>query len=250
MQQPGISIGPFIIYYYGLIIALAVLFWYLYCSRFSSDYKISKNKIDLFFLFILPFVLVGARAYHVFSEFGYYYYFPVEIFQIWKGGLGIFGAIIGGIIGSFLFCKIYKIRYILMLSLISPPLLLVQAIGRLANYFNLEGFGFPTSLPWGIYIPFSNRPLLFINKLYFHPTFFYESILCLIAFIVFWLIKKKINKKMYFSFYLISYGIIRIITEFFRIDTWEISGFKIAYIISFLMIAFGITLGRYFYKHP
>lgn len=242
MQQGFLSLGPLTLHFYGLFIAFGFLFLFYYSHRNCESFSIKHLDVDRAFLVILFSSLFGARLYHVFSWFNYYKMFPIEIFYIWQGGMGIFGAIAGSIIGLLVYSKINKINLFNILSLFGPPLLITQAIGRIGNYFNHEGFGPPTSLPWGIYILVYDRPIQFIEQNFYHPTFFYEALLCLLAFIIFIVIKKRLNHRMYFPFYLISYGLIRLVTESFRFDTWAIFNFKVAHVLSGAMILFGFFL--------
>lgn len=228
---------------YGLFIAIGLIFVYFWVKINSPKYKLDPSTTEnaLFVAFI--FALVGGRFYHVLSSWSYYYTRPQEIFFVWHGGLGILGAIFGGLFGILISCRIKKIRMMPVLNLLAPPILLAQAIGRIGNFFNHEAFGPPTNLPWAIFIPFSSRPAEFLSFSRFHPTFFYESLLCLLAFAIFIFLSRKLKRNnLGFAYYLISYGAIRFITEFQRFDTWKVFDIKIALVISLLMIAFGSIL--------
>lgn len=239
MPQGQFSLGPVIFNLYGFLIAISLFFLYFYAKKFAKDFGF-KN-IDLLFYLILPFSLIGARLYHVISWWGYYRIFPIEIFFVWQGGLGIFGAIAGGLAGVALFFRFRKKLFLPAINLLFPPMLLSQAIGRLGNFFNKEAFGPPTNLPWKIFIPVSQRPIQYLDQSFFHPTFLYESLLCAMAFgLFFFFLRKRIPKEKYFPFYLISYGLIRFFTEFYRLDTFKINNLKIAFFISGAMVLFGI----------
>lgn len=237
-----ILLGPIKIYFYGIFISFAIASWYLYLK---SSLKRTKeySYLDSLFTVSLISALIGARLYHVLSWYSYYKRFPLEIFYFWQGGLGVFGAITGGLVGLFILSKAKHLSFLTILNLITPPLLMTQAIGRLGNNFNYEAFGPPTDLPWKIFIPTSERPLNYLEKSYFHPTFLYESILCLIAFLIyFFIFKKNKPQKFGFAYYLISYGLIRFFTEFFRIDTLVIYNIHAAHIFSLIMIISGLWL--------
>ncbi len=211
---------------YGFFVALSLFVLSFYSQKRAPFYGLKAQSVESAYLASLIFALIGARLYHVFSSFSYYLHSPLKILFLWEGGLGIFGGIIGGIIGLG-FCSKWKhIDFLKLLNLMAPPLLLVQAIGRVGNFFNHEGFGPPTNLPWKIFIPIEYRPPQFLAHAYFHPTFFYESLLCLLAFLVFVFFIKRRN--LGFVYYLWSYGIIRFMTEFWRWDTWTWNGFKVA----------------------
>lgn len=219
MLQPYFVILGLQVNFYGIFIALAILAVYLGLTAKAKDFGIKTSEIDTIFLFSLPFGLIGARVYHVLSDFQHYWHKPLEIFSIWHGGLGIFGAILGFLCAILLYCHIKKIRPLLMLNFIFPWLLLAQAIGRIGNFFNQEGFG--------------------LNRF---PTFFLEAILCVVAFGIFLLLPQKIKTRFGFSYYLITYGLIRFSTEFFRTDTWMIGEIKLAHLLSLFFIVLGVYL--------
>jgi len=240
------SFGPITIYWYGLLMALAIILGALIFYYFVKRLKVkSALVIDLLF-YLLIFGLLGGRLYHVLSEFSYYYHAPLKIFFIWQGGLGIYGATIGGALALYFFVKKNQNKinfspvtnrlslgaYILMLmDLLVPSLALGQALGRFGNYFNQELFGLPTSLPWGIPIDSTNRPIEFINFEFFHPLFLYESLFCFLLFIFLFLLARKIyltatsvktTPGLILTFYLFGYSIWRFFIEFLRLDSQPI----------------------------
>lgn len=228
---------------YGLFISLATLFGFLYAKKRASLFKIPTKEMDNLFLIVLPLSLIGARLYHVFDKWSFYSGHPESFLYVWKGGLGILGALFGGLLGVILYWFFTK-RFSLtsLLDLLAPSLLLGQAIGRFGNYFNQEGFGPPTSLPWGIYIDPARRPYSWQNFEKFHPTFFYEALWDFFGFLIIVSLEKKLIKKPFSltAFYLIIYGLGRFLIEFFRFDTASIMGIKVAQMISFLMIFIGL----------
>src|SRR3989344_1414559 len=239
MLNPYLKIGPVNVHFYGLIIALAIYIGY---------YLAKKNpKIFDDSLLILPLVLaiIGARIYHVLDYYSTYSKNPISVFFIQNGGLGIWGAILGAVIGFYFFAKLRKLNLLTILDLASPSLLLGQAIGRIGNWINQEGFGPPTSLPWGVYINEQNRPFQFQNFSHFHPTFFYEAILNLAFFIALIELSQRFKRPgQIFGLYLISYSLIRFSVEFLRIDTWVVSQLKIAHLISVVVLFIGVYLFR------
>jgi len=232
------------IYFYGIFISLGVFLGYFFSKKRAKKNGIKEEILDSVYLLLIPFSVLGARIYHVLSWLSYYLLFPREVFSIRNGGLGIFGSIIFGILALFLFCKIKKQDFILILDLISPSILLSQAIGRVGNFFNQEAFGPPTDLPWKFYVSPDKRPIEFISFSYFHPTFFYEAILCILAFLIILVLEKNLKPAKGFSSgsYLFSYGLIRFFTEFLRFDTWKIFGFKMAQVISVMFVGIGLYL--------
>ena len=246
-----IQIGPVSIYWYGvLIVTGAVLAAYI-ASRLSSknghDPELAWNLL----LIALLTGVIGARLYHVVSSWDYYRVNPSEIFGLQMRGFGIYGAVVGGLVGVWAFTRYHKLRFLEWIDYCSPGLLLAQAIGRWGNFFNSELFGPPTDLPWGVYIPPANRvapnlPADYINYEYFHPTFFYESALNFIGFLILlYLARNWKRNRLYgdiFFLYGLIYPVIRFFIEFLRPDAWKIAGFPVAQWISIAAVVFFCSL--------
>ena len=242
--KPQIKIGFLTIHLYGLIIALAIYIGYALAKKRASLYKIPQKIFDDPILLVpLILAIIGARAYHVADYRAYYSQNLWAVFLIGRGGLGIWGAIAGTVLGFVIVCKVRKINVFSALDLASPSLILGQAIGRLGNYFNQEGFGPPTQKPWSIYISPDRRPEIYQNFSRFHPTFFYEAIIDLIFFVIIISLASRLKKKgQVFAFYLILYSTGRFIVEFWRIDTATVGTIKIAHLISIITFTLGILL--------
>jgi len=249
-QSVLINLGPITIYWYGLFIVLGILAALTVILYLAKRFKINPEKIwDLSFYLVL-FGLVGARIYEIFLEFPYYYLHPSQIVKVWEGGLAIHGAIIAGILTTFIFVKKNKLDFWILLAITAPGLALGQAIGRFGNWFNQELFGQPTNLPWGIPIAVTNRPLAFIDQQFFHPTFLYESLGCLAIaiFLFIWLYnqKNKLNKKVAMQVsasYLALYSLLRFGLEFIRLDATPILlGFRWPQVISLIFLALALII--------
>ena len=223
-----LSLDPIHIYWYGLFMILGILAALFISLKLARYYKIEKEKIfDLSFWLII-IGLLGARIYDVFLNFSYYLKYPLDVFKIWQGGLAIHGAIIAGLLVIYLFSKKQKTSFWTFTSIIVPGLVLGQAIGRFGNYFNQELFGLPTTKPWGIPIDLINRPADYITDIFFHPTFLYESLGCLLIFIIlisanYLIIKKRDIANRYYQIlltvlYMILYSILRFCLEFIKVD--------------------------------
>ncbi|OGE01026.1 prolipoprotein diacylglyceryl transferase [Candidatus Curtissbacteria bacterium RIFCSPLOWO2_02_FULL_40_11] len=244
MLPRSVEAGPISIHLYGLLIAAAIYIgWYLAKKR-AHFYQIPIKIFDDPILLIpLAFSIIGARLYHVIDFWKVYRADPVSIFYIANGGLGIWGGLLGLFIGFYIVAKIKKIDLFAALDLVAPSIILGQAIGRVGNYINQEGFGPPTNLPWGVFIERQNRPTEFVSSTHFHPTFFYEAVLNFIFFAVLFKIAPNLKKKgQVFAIYLIFYSASRLISEFFRIDTWTIGEIKIAHVISVTVFIIGFCL--------
>src|SRR3989344_1748070 len=239
-----IKIGFLTIHLYGLIIAVSIYAGYLLAKRRFSAYRIPRKIFDDPIL-LLPLVLaiVGARLYHVLDYWLVYSQRPIEILYIANGGLVIWGAIAGAVLGFWFVAKVRNLNFLSVLDLTAPSLLLGQAIGRLGNYINQEGFGPPTQIPWRVYISPDHRPIIYQNFTHFHPTFFYEAIADLIFFVIIISLASRFKKRgQVFALYLMLYSIGRFIVEFWRIDTATIGTLKVAHVLSVLIFTIGIFL--------
>ncbi len=248
-QSPGdiaFSIFKFPVYYYGIIVSLAILAGYIVAYHlFKKYYDTEKAKYILDFSpFIIILGIIGARLYYCTVNLQYYFRHPVEIFNIRQGGLSIHGMIIIGIISLYIFAKKYDISFKKLADVFLCGSIFAQSIGRWGNFFNSEAFGTPTNLPWKLYISPSHRPVEYLNFEYFHPTFLYESILDFIIFLVLIILFKKMSKipGRIACLYLILYSAARIVVESCRIDSiLNIAGIPIAQIVSLFLITLGIV---------
>ena len=170
------QLGPFALRWYGLLIALAVLAGLTLATRLGNARGIEPALIaDLLPLLVLGAV-IGARIYYVALEWRQYAANPIEALAIWRGGIAIHGALIGGVLTTILYCRWRRQPFWPLLDVLVPAVALGQAIGRWGNFFNSEAFGLPTDLPWKLTIPLPNRPAPFLHQSTFHPTFLYESL--------------------------------------------------------------------------
>jgi prolipoprotein diacylglyceryl transferase len=201
--------------------------------------------------------VVGARVYHVISDYQLFTDDWLRAFQIWKGGLSIWGVLAGGVIAVIVLTRIKHVETLPLMDCIAPGLLAAQAIGRWGNYFNQELFGGPTDLPWGIEISPGKRPPGYLNVTTFHPTFLYESLYCLFLLgVVLWVERRfRLRKGQMFALYLATYTFGRFFFEDMRIDPAnEIFGVRInswvSAIVCILSIGWFVWLGRRGSEYP
>ncbi len=261
-QSPGpviFEIGPFIIRWYGLLIASAILIGVTLSQYLAQRQGINPDLLGDLAIWLVIGAIPGARLYYVLFEWQEYAQRPEDIIAIWKGGIAIHGAIIGGTIATLIFSRLNKVSLWQLIDLVVPSLILGQAIGRWGNFFNSEAFGRPTDLPWKLYIPFSNRPSGYLNYEYFHPTFLYESlwnlgVFAMILWLFFWGLKHKDRLKTgTLAFvYLISYSAGRFWIEGLRTDSLMLGFLRIAQVVSLAAIALGILglVWLYVLKRP
>jgi len=175
----------------------------------------------------VPFGLVGGRLYHVLTDSSLYFgegRNPVEALYIWRGGLGIWGAIALGALGIIVGARRKGIRLLPVLDAIAPTVLVAQAIGRWGNWFNQELFGRPTDLPWALEIDPEHRPAGYFQDDTFHPTFLYEFLWNLGAFgFVIWADRKfRLGHGRVAALYVMAYTLGRGWIEMLRIDDVEL----------------------------
>ena len=257
--------GSFPILWYGILLVSGALVAAYISSLDAKRRGINADHIWNGLLAVFITGVIGARLYHVISSptgtnVGLQYYLnnPVEILNIRAGGLGIYGAIGGGVLGLYLYCRYAKVNFMQFVDMAFLGVLFGQAIGRWGNFFNQELYGYPTDLPWGISIDAAHRLPLFgdltkypVETTRFTPTFLYESLLALGAglFLVYasrrWSNRLKTGDM--FLLWGMLYGVVRFLTEFQRPDAWLISGIPAAQIIAlFLIVLCGVA---YLYRH-
>ena len=256
-QSPGpiiFEVGPIVIRWYGLLIASAVLIGVSLSQYLAKRRGVNPDALADLAIWLVIGAIPCARIYYVLFEWQEYAQRPEDIIAIWKGGIAIHGAIIGGTIATILFARLNRISFWQLLDLIAPSLILGQAIGRWGNFFNSEAFGKPTNLPWKLYLAPPYRPVEFFDSAYFHPTFLYESLWDLGVFILllslfFWGLKNYNDLKTgtLAAVYLISYSLGRVWIEWLRTDSLMLGPFKIAQLVSLSAIALGLLILAWLY---
>ena len=249
-QSPGpviFEIGPLALRWYGLLIASAVLIGVSLSQYLAKRRGVNPDLLGDLTIWLVLTAIPSARIYYVLFQWQQYSQHPEDIIAVWKGGIAIHGAIIGGTIATLIFAKVNKISFWQLTDLVAPSLILGQAIGRWGNFFNSEAFGSPTDVPWKLYIPPANRPLEYLNYDYFHPTFLYESVWNIGVFIILLFLffrglkgRNRIKVGTLTFVYLIGYSIGRFWIEGLRTDSLMFGSLKIAQIISLVAIALGI----------
>ena len=246
----GITIGPIKIYFYGIIIMLGVLAAVWIAIKEAERRNLDSEYVWDMVPWLLVLGIVGARLWHVFTPsqsmgVGPEYYFsnPLQILNTRRGGLGIPGAVIGGLLALWLYTKRKGLKMMTWADIIVPGLALAQAIGRWGNFFNQELYGPPTNLPWGITIDEAHRLAGYEAFSKFHPMFLYESLWNLFNFFLLMLIGRKYEEKLVSGdllyIYLIIYPVGRFLLEFIRLDASYIGSININQIIMACVAVFG-----------
>ena len=267
MRSPGpeiIRLGPFLIRWYGLLIALSVLIGLNLSRYLAKTRRIDPSAINDLLPILVLSAIIGARSYYVFFEWSEYKNNLIDALKIWNGGIAIHGALLSGSVAVLVFSRIKKIQFWNLLDILLPSVSIGQCIGRWGNFFNNEAFGVPTEIPWKLSIPYINRPEIFSNYEYFHPTFLYESLWNLGVFIILmtlFALKSKKSIKLpegaITCIYLITYSLGRFWIEGLRVDPLCIGaippfcegGIRIAQLVSILLVCLGSIGLFWLYKN-
>ncbi len=245
--------------WYGVIIAFGFTLAALFGGRIAYTWRINLSKMVDVLIYGTFGGIIGARAYYVIFQWDYYSQNPVEIIQIWNGGLAIYGGIIGGILAAFITCKVEKLNFYNLLDMVGMSLLIGQGIGRWGNYANQEAFGTFTNGNFGM---MSKKVAAYIashpdkfglegvadvsgyieeNNLFVHPTFFYEFAWCMLGFLVLYITLKKFRKfsGQLFLSYGIWYGLGRTFIEGLRTDSLYIgdTSLRVSQLLSICIVA-------------
>jgi len=223
------SIGEINIYWYGILIAIAIILGLFLAKLKDKKFGIRFDEIEEFVLWAIPVSIIGARLYYVAFSWDVYKDNPLSVFEIRNGGLAIYGGIIGAILTAIVFCKIKKISLLDLLDSVVPYLALGQAIGRWGNFFNREAYGALTDSFFKMEILKNNGEYIFV-----HPTFLYESFGLIIIFILLMALKRKFKGQI-LSMYFLLYGILRTCIEWLRADSLMIGNFKVSMILSIIL---------------
>ncbi|PKH41488.1 prolipoprotein diacylglyceryl transferase [Nocardioides alpinus] len=184
-------IGPVPIRAYALCIIAGIVFAIWLGERRWVARGGRPGEVSDLAIWAVPFGLIGGRLYHVITDWHLYFgegQDPITALYVWRGGLGIWGAVALGIVGIWIGARLRGIKLLPLLDALAPGVLVAQALGRWGNWFNQELYGRPTDLPWGLEIDVAHRPAQYLDVATFHPTFLYECLWNLAAFgVLIWL---------------------------------------------------------------
>ena len=251
----------FHIYFYGILITIGVI-----AAAFLAQAEAKRRELNpdviwdvLFWLVVAG--IVGARIWHILTPppsmvaqgitTKWYLMHPLDMINIRNGGLGIPGAIIGGALALWIYCRNKKLTFLTWLDVVAPGVALAQAIGRWGNFFNQELYGKPTNLPWKIYIDPLHRVAGYQNYDYFTPLFLYESLWNLLNMAVLLWLGRRFEKWLkpgdLFFIYAILYAIGRFLLEFLRLDASQVAG--INFNQTFMVIVAVVSGVAFFLNH-
>ena len=238
--------------FYGVIIAFGFILAALFGGRKAYVWKMSLDHMVDVLIYGIIGAVIGARLYYVAFQWDYYKNNLLSIFKIWEGGLAIYGGIIGGIIAAYFVCKKTGLPFLKLLDLIGMALPIGQGIGRWGNFTNQEAFGINTTSIFGMtsdkivdyinshQLEFAENGIEMNPDLPVHPTFLYESVWCLLGFVVLFIICQKFYKfdGQLILGYGIIYGLERTVVEGLRIDSLYIANtnLRVSQLVSLALV--------------
>ena len=250
VNRVALAIGGFNIYWYGVIIAAGMLLAMLYAFRNAVDYGIDSDRLVDVVAIGTVMAIVCARIYYV-AMAPFEYQSLWEMIDIRKGGIAIYGAVIGAFVFGGLAAKWRKVPLLPLFDLVSLGFLIGQGIGRWGNFVNQEAFGTNTTLPWGMYSEGTGAYLKSVQVTLpagvtvdpaapVHPTFLYESIWCLIGFVLLWrYVKKRRFDGEITLLYVVWYGAERFVVEGLRTDSLMLPGIglRVSQVLALVSVA-------------
>lgn len=246
LSRIALELGPLRIYWYGLIIATGAFLGFILATKESVRLGLHKDTFADLLIWAVPVALISARIYYVLFSWEYYSQHPGKIIAIWEGGIAIHGALIGAVATTVVYTRIKGLSFWKIADIAAPSIILGQAIGRWGNFMNQEAHGGQVTreLLEGLFLPEFIINQMYINGIYYHPTFLYESIWNIIGFVVLLLLRKTaIRRGEMFLSYVIWYSVGRYFIEGMRTDSLMLAeGLRMAQVISIVLILGSIAL--------
>jgi len=249
--QADYFLGPIRIHVYSWTFFAAVVVGFFWVRKKAERFGLSVGQAENLVLINVIAGFIGARIHHIISAWDYYSQNLRLIPQVWHGGLGIYGGVIGGILATWVYCWVRKINFFTVADLLAPALVLGQVIGRWGNFFNQEAFGTPTELPWKMFVDLDHRFAPYLDFQFFHPTFLYESIWAIVVFLVLVRlmavrgekgVKGEMGVGTIFAWYLILYSLGRFFIEGLRADVTLFLGIPANQIIALVLAMIGVSI--------
>jgi prolipoprotein diacylglyceryl transferase len=215
-----LHLGPLQIRLYGLMIALGALTAVSLANRRWQQRGGGPSDISAVAMWAIPAGVIGARAYHVATDWKTYRGNWLNALAIWHGGLGIPGGVAAGVLVGIIVARRRHLPPARLLDVVAPALPIAQAIGRLGNWFNQEVFGRPSTMPWALKIGPAHRPAGYERFATFHPTFLYEGLwnLALAAVLILLERRRRLRRGELFNLYVLGYAVGRLWVEDLRSD--------------------------------
>ena len=224
--------------WYSVLIVTGIVLAIVLASHEEKRLGLPKDTIVDLSLIVVPCGIIGARLYYVLMSWEMFAADPVSALYIWQGGLAIYGAVIGGVIGAGIYAYRKKLSFAALADICAPGLLLAQAIGRWGNYFNMEAYGVEITDPRLQFFPLAVLIPSAAGEMWHAATFFYESIWNLTGFAALWLLRKGQKEKgNVFAWYLLIYGAGRFVIEQLRTDSLYLGPMRVSQYLSLVLCA-------------
>ncbi|GGL54302.1 prolipoprotein diacylglyceryl transferase [Sporolactobacillus putidus] len=248
LNRVAVQLGPIHIYWYGIIIATGALLGLLLAMREERKRGLPGNTFIDLILVAAPIAIVCARIYYVVFEWSYYAQHPAQIIAIWNGGIAIYGALIGAVATTVVFCAVRGLSFWKVADIAAPSVILGQAIGRWGNFMNQEAHGGPTTRAAleNMHLPTFIINQMYINGTYYIPTFLYESVWDFIGFILLLILRRvNLQRGELFMSYVIWYAIGRSYIEGLRTDSLMLGPLRVSQWLAWVLIIVGTGLILY-----
>ena len=228
--------------WYGVLIATGVLIAVLLCIHEEKRLRLKQDTIIDLAFWAIPLGILGARVYYVLFNWALFADDPWSMLRIWEGGIAVYGAVIGGLIGVLLFAKRRRMNPLTLTDIIVPGLALAQGIGRWGNYFNMEAFGREIVNPAWQFFPIGVQIPNGSTYTWHMATFFYESCWDIAVFALLWFVIRKRTQKPGNTtlWYLLLYGTGRFFIEGMRTDSLMLGSIRVSQLLSLALV---ITAG-------
>jgi prolipoprotein diacylglyceryl transferase len=246
-SRSTLQIGPLRANAYGLCLAAGMMAAVWLCRRLWSQRGGNPDDVSAVAMWGIPGGIIGARIYHVITDWKSFRGQWGEVFLLWKGGLGIWGGVALGVLAGMYGAKRRGLHVAALVDAAAPSIALGQAIGRWGNWFNQELFGRPTDLPWALEIAERKRPSAYRSDPTFHPTFLYESVWNLIVMTVVLTVGQRWGHRFrpgrLLAVYVAMYTTGRFLIETVRIDTAsKVGGIRINLLVAAVLFVAAIAV--------
>jgi phosphatidylglycerol:prolipoprotein diacylglycerol transferase len=246
------QLGPIPVYWYGVCYAVGLALAYLVITREARRRGLDARLVDNGIIIVAVAALIGGRLYHVIDQWQLYEDDLLKIVLPPYTGLGVYGGILTGTLAALVVTRLWKQSFWKWTDVIAPGLFVMQAVGRLGNFFNQELYGPPTTLPWGIAIDCEHRIAEYpcaiypVDTMFFQPLFLYESLSGILgAVTLLWIARRwgaRLRPGDLFLLFLVWYAVVRLLLETLRTDNWTFFGVPTAMVVSAIVIAFAVVV--------
>lgn len=229
-----ISIFGIDIMWYAVLIATGMILAVYFASKEAKRRGLDPEEISNILFVSIVVGILGARIYYIIFQWDYYRENLLEIFNLRQGGLAIYGGIIAGFIGAYIYCKKKKLNFLESADIVIPGLALAQGIGRWGNFINQEAYGYPTDFPIAVDI----------DGVMHHATFLYESVgdIAIFLFLTYFMRNRQKYHGQVVALYFVLYGILRFFVEGLRMDSLYLGPLRVSQLVSILGVIAGVLV--------